>query len=156
MPSTSTVRSPTQHLDWDAIKDRIDLEIVAVALLGEPPGRKGGGRLWWSCPFHDDSNPSFVVDPERGRWRCHGCRLHGDAVDLAMKFERSTFPDAVRRVVELCGLTPSERDRPPTKDRKSIDTLAKRPSGLPLAEALALVEAAVKRLRSPEGVKALA
>lgn len=68
------------RLDWSEIRDRIDLGIVATTLLGPAPGRRGGkGRLWWKCPFHDDKNPSFCVNPIKRTWKCYGCNEHGDA-----------------------------------------------------------------------------
>ena len=74
------------RLDWSAIRDRIDLAAVATSLLGPAPGRRGGkGRLWWKCPFHDDKNPSFHVNPIKGTWKCYGCSEHGDAAALVMK-----------------------------------------------------------------------
>lgn len=37
------------------------------------------------CPFHPDSTPSlsvFIGRDGKPRWRCHGCRIGGDALDL--------------------------------------------------------------------------
>lgn len=31
------------------------------------------------CPFHDDVNPSMIVNFEDGSWFCFGCNLSGDA-----------------------------------------------------------------------------
>lgn len=31
------------------------------------------------CPFHDDVNPSMIVNLEDGSWFCFGCNLAGDA-----------------------------------------------------------------------------
>lgn len=31
------------------------------------------------CPFHDDINPSMIVNFEDGSWFCFGCNLSGDA-----------------------------------------------------------------------------
>ena len=31
------------------------------------------------CPFHDDVNPSMLVDLEKGNWYCFGCASSGDA-----------------------------------------------------------------------------
>ncbi len=74
--------APNQNdrpIEWDAIKDNIDLAAIATALLGRAPGRRGerGRRLWWPCPFHDDSNPSFCVTAARREWKCFGCGEHG-------------------------------------------------------------------------------
>jgi len=155
MSSVSAVRAPSPHLDWNAIKDRIDLEAVAVGLLGKPPGRKGGGRLWWSCPFHHDRNPSFVVDPGRGRWKCWGCGEHGDAAALAMRLDGSSFPEAVRRVAELSGLEASPRTPTTPRPFKAPGRPSERPSGLRPTDALALAEDAFARLWRPEGARTL-
>lgn len=32
------------------------------------------------CPFHEDVNPSMIVDLSEGNWYCFGCGLSGDAV----------------------------------------------------------------------------
>lgn len=32
------------------------------------------------CPFHEDVNPSLIVDIEQGKWFCFGCNLSGDAL----------------------------------------------------------------------------
>ena len=75
-------------IDWsDDQAIRIDLAAIATALLGPAHGRRGEGgrRLWWPCPFHEDRNPSFAVDPGKPWWKCWGCSEHGDAAALVMK-----------------------------------------------------------------------
>ena len=32
------------------------------------------------CPFHQDVNPSMIVDLSEGNWYCFGCGLSGDAI----------------------------------------------------------------------------
>src|SRR3954447_20802288 len=84
------------RVDWTAERDAIDLAALATNLLGPAPGRRGerGRKLWWSCPFHEDPNPSFVVEPGKPRWKCYGCEAHGDAATLVMKLNGWTFPEA--------------------------------------------------------------
>jgi hypothetical protein len=146
------------RIDWAAERERIDLAAVATRFLGPAPGRRGerGRKLWWACPFHEDHNPSLCVEPGKPWWRCYGCDAKGDAVDLARRLNPGwSFPEAVAFLVG----GPS-----PTKPGKAVERPAARPrpdpplrpSGLPEAEALALVEAAAARLWSPEGAEALA
>src|SRR3954447_15608942 len=92
--------------DWDGIKGRVDLARVVTALLG-PPAKRQGRRLLWLCPFHNDRNPSFEVDPRRGTWKCWPCNLGGDAPALVMKRNGIGFPEAVRVVAELSGIVPA-------------------------------------------------
>ncbi len=159
MPSVYTIRAPAERIDWRAIKDQVSLEAVAVALLGEAPGRRGSGGLWWACPLHDDANPSFNVDPDRRRWKCWGCGEHGDAAALAMRKNGSTFPEAVRFVAAVCGLGDSGgafRAPTPKGTVKAPKPPPARSSGLPADQALALVREAAERLWTTEGTEALA
>lgn len=40
------------------------------------------------CPFHEDVNPSMIVNLEDGSWFCFGCNLTGDAVKFVKLMER--------------------------------------------------------------------
>lgn len=44
--------------------------------------RRSGTRFIALCPFHQEHDPSFKVDPERQRWKCWGCGRWGDAWDF--------------------------------------------------------------------------
>lgn len=39
------------------------------------------------CPFHDDINPSMIVNFEDGSWFCFGCNLSGDAISFVKNME---------------------------------------------------------------------
>lgn len=39
------------------------------------------------CPFHEDVNPSMLIDFEEGRWFCFGCQRSGDAKDFVKHME---------------------------------------------------------------------
>jgi DNA primase len=47
-----------------------------------------GGRISALCPFHDEKNPSFSIDPDKGLWFCFHDHLGGDVYDFvgSMKF----------------------------------------------------------------------
>ncbi|MDB5349205.1 MAG: dnaG 2 [Planctomycetota bacterium] len=144
------------RIDWQAERERIDLAAVGTRLLGPASGRRGesGRKLWWCCPFHEDRNPSFCIDPGKAWWKCFGCGESGDAASLVMRLESITFPEAV---AYLTGGPEATRARGPRK--APVNTPPKpppEPSGLPEADALALVEDAAARLWTPEGADALA
>lgn len=40
------------------------------------------------CPFHDDVNPSLIVNFEEGTWFCFGCNLTGDAKRFVQLMEK--------------------------------------------------------------------
>ena len=167
--------------DWRIERDTIDLAEVAIRLLGPAPGRRGerGGRLWWNCPFHEDRNPSFCVRPGDATWHCFGCGAAGDAAALVMRLEGVSFPEAiayltggpvprgkaVRNPARCSSVNNSPqarlepKTRPPAAYREkpsAEERIGFSPSGMPEAEALALVETAAVRLWTPEGAGALA
>ena len=152
-----TRRGTKDWINWQVERDRIDLAAVATGFLRQAPGRQGerGSRLWWRCPFHEDRNPSFLVDPVKRRWRCYGCGKDGDAATLVMELDGVSFPEAVRRLV---GGVPSPLGaaRPPTRPEPTPAETPVGPSGMPEAEALALVVESSDRLWTAEGAGALA
>jgi DNA primase len=155
----SKPRAAERPFDWSSIRDRVDLADVAVRLMGEPPGRKGehGKRLWWRCPFHQDNNPSFCIEPGRTHWRCFGCGEHGDAVSLVMKYNRVAFREAVAFIASDVRLGASSWPPPRSKPRPG-------PKPWPLDdpeargrhdEATKLVARSIDRLWTSEGRRAL-
>lgn len=49
----------------------------------------GGSTAKIVCPFHEDANPSLLVDLDDGSWHCFGCGLSGDAVKFVQLMEKS-------------------------------------------------------------------
>jgi DNA primase len=80
--------------------------------------RKAGETFKGLCPFHDDTRPSFDVDPRRQRYRCWACNKYGDVIQFVQEHDRVTFPEALellaRRagiVIEKKGASPESRSR---------------------------------------------
>jgi len=87
----------------DAIKARVDLAAL-VAERGIELRRKGR-HLFARCPFHQpDKTPSFVVTPNRGLFHCFGCGLGGDAIGFLVRYDRVSFPEAVRILAARAGV----------------------------------------------------
>ncbi len=161
MKLTATSRT---RIDWKAERERIDIVAVATRLMGSPPGRlgaRGGRRLWWGCPFHDDRNPSFCIEPGKSWWRCYGCGARGDAATLVMRLTNVPFIEAMRSL--LGGDLPSRA----TSHRPSRNESASgpRPAGagrpgdpgeIDAEAAAALIAESAARLWNPEGASGLA
>ena len=138
--------SPRRY-DWKSEKGQVDLAGVMARLLG-PPAKKSGGRLWWPCAFHEDKTPSLFMKPGRAYWRCYGCDAKGDVVDLVMRLEGLTFPEATAWLLGEplpAGRTPAPRPAPRPKPEPPA-----RPEGWP-AFALRLVAQAEESLWSDRG-----
>jgi DNA primase len=141
------------RIDWKSERERIDLAAVATALLGPAPGRRGerSRKLWWCCPFHDDVNPSFCIEPGKTWWKCFGCGEKGDAANLAMRIKSVSFPEALSYLSG--GSMPSARAtmRPAKVKVDQAKQAKSEPSGMSESDALALVESSEARLWTPEG-----
>src|ERR1044071_7866410 len=58
-----------------------------------------GKQLVGLCPFHDDHEPSLIVDPKKQLWNCLGaCHEGGDVYRFAMKADGVDFREALRRL----------------------------------------------------------
>ena len=66
------------------------IESIITHLLGPHATRPGdhSGRLFWSCPFHEDRNHNLCIQPGTTRYRCLICGASGDVID----FLRATNP----------------------------------------------------------------
>jgi DNA primase catalytic core len=58
-----------------------------------------GKQLVGLCPFHDDHEPSLIIDPKKQLWNCLGaCHEGGDVYRFAMKADGVDFRVAHRRL----------------------------------------------------------
>ncbi|MEW6279516.1 MAG: CHC2 zinc finger domain-containing protein [Candidatus Eremiobacterota bacterium] len=113
--------------ELDALKAQVDL-VELVRSSGVPlqqVGKNWKGR----CPFHDDREASFVVNPEARLFNCFGCQTGGDCFRFLQLKEKLDFPQAVARAREFAGSLPPA----PTPTRPSADVL---PGGHTRAELL--------------------
>ena len=76
-------------------------DIVKVIQAYLPLVRKGKDYLA-KCPFHDDTNPSMHVSPEKQIFKCFVCGTSGNAVGFVMKYEHLSFKEALKKVAEIC------------------------------------------------------
>ncbi|MCD8194369.1 MAG: CHC2 zinc finger domain-containing protein, partial [Tannerellaceae bacterium] len=57
-----------------------------------------GSKLTGLCPFHDDKNPSLVVDPARQTFACFACGERGDVISFVQKVEKCSFHEAIGKL----------------------------------------------------------
>lgn len=104
--------------DLQTIKARHHLSgiVAAAGVQLHPAGRDRYRAL---CPFHDDHEPSLLVDERDGHFHCFGCHAHGDVVDFVMRREGIGFGEACRRLADRPEVTsrPSA-GRPGTRYRE--------------------------------------
>ncbi len=77
-----------------------------VEVVGEYVSlRKAGQTFKGLCPFHDDHNPSFDVDPRRQRYRCWVCEKYGDVISFVQEHEHVGFIEALELLARRANIT---------------------------------------------------
>ena len=86
----------------DEIKRRNDLaEVVSEHGIEL---RRRGKAYYGLCPFHGEKSPSFAVSRDSGLFHCFGCGAAGDVIGFVVKFQRVSFPEALRRLAARAGV----------------------------------------------------
>jgi DNA primase len=49
---------------------------------------KSGMHYMGLCPFHEETSPSFTVDPKTESWHCFGCGVGGNIKDFQDRYEQ--------------------------------------------------------------------
>jgi len=89
------------------VKELVRSKTDIVALIGESLALqpRHGGRLFVGlCPFHEDHNPSFNVNPERQTYRCWVCQEGGDCFSYVMKYDNLGFREALEMLAQRAGV----------------------------------------------------
>ena len=79
--------------------NRLRVKIPILKLVAPYVKLKKVGDNWKGrCPFHEDTNPSFMVNPSHAIFHCFGCGVGGDIFGWTMRYEKLSFPEAVERL----------------------------------------------------------
>lgn len=104
--------------DVETVRERTDI----VQLISEfVPLKKSGRQFRGACPFHQEKDPSFYVDPAKGLFHCFGCQSSGNAFNFIMKAEGLNFSDAVGRLADRIGYQISYEAASPQETRARSD-----------------------------------
>ena len=94
--------------DRDRVLEATDLvALVSEDLALEPKGAEYVGL----CPFHDDSRPSFYINPQKQRYFCHACPTSGNAIDFLMRHHGLEFPEVLKLLADRAGIQLTRRGR---------------------------------------------
>lgn len=67
-------------------------------LYGFQKMKIGTARVSACCPFHDESNPSFVIYRHTNTFHCFTCKVSGDSIEFFMKINKTDFSNAVKEL----------------------------------------------------------
>jgi DNA primase len=99
----------------DRVKQVKEANDIVDVVGGYIALRPAGTTFKGLCPFHDDSRPSFDVDPRRQRYRCWSCGKYGDVISFVQEHERISFPEALEVLARRAGIT-LERNGDPARE----------------------------------------
>jgi DNA primase len=73
--------------------------------------KKAGGQNYLGlCPFHGEKSASFSVHSVRQFFHCFGCHEGGDVFAFVQKFDKVSFPEAVKIVAQKSGIPLPKRE----------------------------------------------
>ncbi|MFW5702388.1 MAG: DNA primase [Candidatus Dojkabacteria bacterium] len=98
------------------IKQRLDIAEVVQAYV--PTLKPAGRNMFGLCPFHNESTPSFSVNPELQIFKCFGCGEGGDVLTFLQKVEGLDFRGALELAAKKAGVELKQFDSPEAKKRK--------------------------------------
>ena len=79
--------------------DLLMSQLSIVDIVGEAISlKKTGANYKGLCPFHDDSSPSFVVNPQKNICKCFVCGSGGNPITFYSKWKKISFVEAVREL----------------------------------------------------------
>jgi DNA primase len=91
--------------DLQDAKEQVRQSVDIVDLVGNYMALRRQGRNFVGlCPWHDDSRPSFQVNPERQSFKCWVCDIGGDVFSFIMRAEGLEFREALEMLAERAGI----------------------------------------------------
>lgn len=80
--------------------------------------KKEGTRLKCCCPIHHEKTPSFMVEPSKNMFYCHGCHEGGNAITFLRKAQGMSFVEAVKYIANRYHITIEEHQKPMTAEEQ--------------------------------------
>lgn len=94
-----------------AIKTQVSIVAVAEQFMTL---KRVGSRYKGTCPFHSEKSPSFVIYANTNTFKCYGCGLQGDQINLYGRFNGINNKEAMKRLAEAYSVDGSREYKPST------------------------------------------
>jgi DNA primase len=66
--------------------------------------KTGQSQIIASCPYHEDTKPSFSVNLDHGMFNCFACDKHGDLIEMIKLSYNLTYKNAIQFILSRSGL----------------------------------------------------
>lgn len=94
----------SQHF-IDSVLERISLAELISNYFPNLKLKKSSDGFVCSCPFHDDSTPSFTISMRKQLFHCFGCNVSGNAFNLIMLTKKVQFFEALQEACQFAGVS---------------------------------------------------
>lgn len=98
VPPPAPIRA--HNLVWDDAASRDHRDKLARIVSEDVALRPKGNEFVGLCPFHDDTSPSFSVNPTKGLYRCFSCGASGDVITYLRNRRDFSFGEAMKYLRE--------------------------------------------------------
>jgi DNA primase len=86
-------------------KEEIRQKLSIEDVVGDYVQLKKAGRNFKGlCPFHNDKNPSMMINPDKGIAWCFSCQTGGDIFRFVELIEKVDFPEALKILADKAGV----------------------------------------------------
>ena len=83
------------------IRNKVNIVDVISSYL---PLSSKGKNYFGVCPFHDDTNPSMSVSPDKQIYKCFSCGASGNVFNFVMDYEHVSFREALNILGSRAGI----------------------------------------------------
>ena len=84
---------------------KIKNELDIVDIVSETVDLSKKGRNYWGiCPFHEDSNPSMSVSPDKQLFKCFVCGTGGDLIKYNSLINKISFRESLTGLAKKIGI----------------------------------------------------
>ncbi len=89
--------------DSTLLKIKNELDIVNIVSEFVDLSKKGR-NYWGVCPFHEDTNPSMSVSPDKQLFKCFVCGTGGDLIKFNSLINKISFRESLVQLAEKIGI----------------------------------------------------
>lgn len=86
-----------ENEDINRVRNSADISEVISQYI---PIEKKGRNFVAICPFHDDSNPSLTISPEKQIYKCFVCGAGGNVFTFEQNYNNISFIEAVDKIAK--------------------------------------------------------
>lgn len=103
----------------EELRDRIKAEIHLLDIVGSLIQVSPSGSNYKAvCPFHEDTQPSFMIYAAKGYWKCFGCQENGDAISFIQRMLSLSYVEALEYIASKFGIDINPYKRELTEEEK--------------------------------------